>query len=98
MKFIWDINKAKENIRNHAVSFDEAVEIFDDLNSIESFDSLHSADELRFRRLGLSSKRLLFLIYTIREVIDNDEVIRIISARKANNKEIIFYNESNKNG
>ncbi len=98
MKFVWDINKAKENIKNHdGVTFEEAEEVFDDLNSIESFDALHSADEMRFRRLGISSKRLLFIIFTVRET-DDFEVIRIISARKANIKEIIFYNESNKKG
>jgi uncharacterized protein len=95
MKFIWDINKAKKNIKNHdGVTFEEAEEVFDDDNSVEFFDDLHSAEEERFRRVGLSKKRLLFLIYTIREK-NGIELIRIISARKANSSEIEIYNEYN---
>ncbi len=95
MKFVWDKNKAKENIKNHdGVTFEEAVEVFDDNNAVEFFDDLHSEDEERFRRVGLSKKRLLFLIYTIREKSDI-EIYRIISARKANSREIEIYNEYN---
>ena len=96
MKFNWNTKKAKENIINHeGVTFEEAEEVFDDTNAIKSFDALHSIDELRFRRLGLSNKRLLFLIYTVRGN-DDDEIIRIISARKANSIEEKFYYESNR--
>jgi uncharacterized protein len=95
MKFIWDINKANENIINHAgVTFEEAEQVFDDDNAVEFFDDLHSNEEERFRRVGLSKKRLLFLIYTIREK-NGIELIRIISARKANSSEIEIYNEYN---
>lgn len=67
MIFESDEYKAKINLQNHGVSFAEAEEIFDDLNSIESFDSLHSDKEQRFRRIGFSSKRLLFAVYAVRQ-------------------------------
>lgn len=45
MIFESDKSKAKINFQVHGVSFEEAEEIFDDLNSIESFDAFHSDEE-----------------------------------------------------
>ena len=94
MIFESDEYKAEINLQNHGVSFAEAEEIFDDLNGIEFFDEKHSDEENRFQRVGLSNKRLLFVIYTIRET-DEEEIIRLISARKADNAEIEIYNKYN---
>lgn len=80
IKFEWDINKEKLNIKNHGVSFEEAVEAFYDPNAVRGFDSEHSESEERFYIIGFSSRRLLFVIYV--EKIDL-ETIRIITARKA---------------
>lgn len=96
MKFDWDENKAAENIRKHdGVTFKEAETVFDDLNAVEFFDDLHSEAEERFRRVGLSEKRLLFVVYTIRNK-DGKETIRLVSARKATAEEIEIYNEYNR--
>lgn len=95
MKFEWDENKAKINLQRHGVSFAEAEEVFDDLNAIEFFDDFHSDEEKRFRRVGLSTKRLLFVVYT--EQRENGrEIIRLISARKADAREAGIYNEYNR--
>ena len=96
MKFDWDENKAGENIKNHeGVTFKEAETVFDDFNAVEFFDDLHSEAEERFRRVGLSDKRLLFVVYTIRDK-DGEEKIRLISARKTTVRETEIYNEHNR--
>lgn len=77
--FEWDENKAKENIRNHKVSFDEASTIFKDPFSITIFDPDHSIAEDRYVDIGCSSTgRVLVVVYT-----ERGQSMRIISCRKA---------------
>jgi uncharacterized protein len=83
MKFDWDDEKADLNLKNHGVSFDEASEVFFDPNLIEGFDAEHSVDEARFYVIGFSSRKLLYVVFA--ERLDG-EIIRIISARKAEQK------------
>lgn len=87
MEFEWDKLKAEINERKHGVSFIEASEAFKDPNAIEFLDELNSVDEIRFRLLALSPKRLLFVGFTVRE----NEIIRIITARKATGEEKMYY-------
>ncbi len=89
-EFEWDKNKAAKNIRKHRVSFDEAKSVFNDPGLITVVDEEHSTDEERYITIGLSKNgRLLILAHT-----DREERIRIISARKATNKEEKFYEYS----
>lgn len=83
MRFEWDDQKALENLKRHGVSFGEATEVFYDPNALEDYDFGHSDDEARFSIIGLSSRRLLYVIYAERVV----DVVRIISARKADRAE-----------
>ena len=79
MRFEWDSEKAKQNIKKHGVSFEEASTIFYDPHSATFDDPVHSFDEYRFITIGLSSHdRLIVVSHTDRE--DN---IRLISARPA---------------
>jgi uncharacterized DUF497 family protein len=81
MRFAWDEAKAVENWHKHGVSFEEASTVFADENGRLKHDPDHSQAEDRFLLLGFSAKlRLLIVCHAYRE---NDEVIRIISARKA---------------
>lgn len=81
MRFAWDESKADENRRKHGVSFEEASTVFADENARLKHDPDHSQKEDRFVLLGFSAKlRLLLVCHAYRE---NEEVIRIISARKA---------------
>ena len=83
--FEWDERKNKTNARKHKVSFDEAQSVFLDENAIRYFDPDHSQDEDRFLMLGMSfSLRVLIVCHCYRE---NDSIIRIISARKADKQE-----------
>ncbi|MGH9899635.1 MAG: BrnT family toxin [Pyrinomonadaceae bacterium] len=98
MQFVWDPDKAAANIERHdGVSFDEAVEAFYDEYAIEEFDDTHSTiAEKRFLRIGLSTKRLLVVVFvdlTIDQV--GFPVYRIISARRAARHEQKLYEEFN---
>ncbi len=87
MRFEWDPDKAATNLKRHRVSFEEAVEAFFDPTAVDDFDPEHSLEETRFNLIGLSSRRLLFVVYTQPE----DDVIRIVSARKAEKKQQGIY-------
>ena len=90
MKFVWDENKAEINLRKHGVSFPEASTVFDDYDALQIYDPDHSDEEDRFVMLGMSSAlRILVVCLCYRE---NDEQIRIISARKATKNETATYN------
>jgi uncharacterized DUF497 family protein len=86
--FSWDARKARLNLEKHSVSFEEAATVFADPEALEWEDSSHSKDEERMKRLGCSaSGRVLILIYTWRRIRNDEETIRIISARRASAKE-----------
>jgi uncharacterized protein len=81
MRFAWDEVKAAENIHKHGVSFEEGSTVFADENARLKHDPDHSQEEDRFILIGFSAKlRILIVCHAYRE---HDEVIRIISARKA---------------
>lgn len=93
MIFDWDESKEKLNIKNHdGIDFNEASEAFYDANAFEFFDAKHSTiEEKRFVCVGNSSKRLLWVSYTIRFDAEGNEVVRIISARKVKKPEEDLY-------
>jgi len=91
MEFEWHKEKAVANFKKHEVSFEEAALAFFDENAVELFDEMNSEDEIRYQLIGISNTRLLFVAYTVRS-----EKIRIISARKANARQIEIYDEQNK--
>ncbi len=81
LQFEWDSRKATTNEKKHGVSFEEARSVFYDERARLIDDPDHSEDEARFILLGLSSAlRLLVVCHCYRS---DDNVIRIISARKA---------------
>jgi hypothetical protein len=84
-RFEWDEKKNALNRRKHGVSFEEARTAFLDENARVIPDPEHSADEERFVLIGLSiSVRILVVCHCYRQT---GEVIRIISARRANHDE-----------
>jgi len=85
IKFEWDPNKAEINHRKHGVTFEEAKTVFYDPNALLIADPEHSSEEDRFVILGISNtSKILVVCHCYRE---NDNVIRIISARKATTNE-----------
>jgi uncharacterized DUF497 family protein len=90
LRFDWDEKKAAANQRKHGVSFKEAETVFADEQALLVADPQHSQDEDRFILLGLSSLlRTLVVCHCHRE---REDVIRIISARKADRLEREQYN------
>lgn len=76
MEFEWDSNKAKRNLENHGIDFQDAILAFFDPRKLDDIDDF--LDEERYRLIGMANGRLLLIIYTWRE-----DRIRMISARKA---------------
>jgi uncharacterized DUF497 family protein len=89
LNFEWDIKKAQINIERHGISFKEASTIFADPLSDFFYDSDHSVDEDQYLAIGLSEfNNVLVVVFT-----EKDDIIRIISARKATKKERKHYED-----
>ena len=92
LQFEWDEHKNAINKTKHRISFEEAETVFYDENAIIIADPEHSAEEERFIILGFSfTARLLVVCHCYRH---DDNVIRIISARKATAQEIRQYDDT----
>lgn len=87
MKFEWDDNKNLLNQEKHEVSFEEAIEVFDDALQISRLDHRFNYFEERWITLGATKKEKLLVIANLFFTDDGEEIIRIISARKANTNE-----------
>ncbi len=86
--FSWDIRKAILNFDKHGVSFEEAVTAFNDENGLDWEDQEHSQVENRRKRLASSAlDRILMIVYTTRSLKNGKETTRIISARRASERE-----------
>lgn len=87
----WDDDKAERNIQRHeGVTFDEAATCFDDEFAFIYPDEIHSDDEARDILIGYSNRnRLLLVVFTERR-----EVVRLISARRAEPKERKLYEQT----
>jgi uncharacterized protein len=89
LRFEWDEKKNAANRRKHGISFAEARTAFLDEDARVIPDPEHSDEEERFVLLGLSiSVRLLVVCHCYRQ---GGDVVRIISARKADCDEIEQY-------
>ena len=92
MRFRWDQRKSRGNKRKHGISFDTAVPVFDDPDQVSIQDRIEGGEE-RWQTMGLvNGITVLIVAHTIGEE-DGDEVIRIISARKATPQERQKYHE-----
>ncbi len=90
-RFEWDEDKAKANLKQHKISFDEGSTVLSDPFSITITDPDHSADEDRYIDIGTSDKgRILAVSYT-----ERGTKIRIVSCRRATSKERRRYEEGN---
>jgi uncharacterized DUF497 family protein len=87
LRFEWDDAKNRENRRKHRVSFEEAETVFFDDRGVLIEDS--EDQEERFVLIGTSAAvRVLVVSHTYRA---RDQVIRLISARRANRTERTDY-------
>ena len=89
MKIEWDPKKAKSNLIKHRVSFEEATTALSDPIAATGVDPDHSIAEERYITFGVSERgRLLVIAHT-----DEEEIIRIVSARIASKGERKLYEE-----
>jgi len=89
LHFEWDGEKAKRNLAQHGISFEEARNVFyDDLARVTD-DPDHSVGEGRLLIFGTSNARRLLLV----SFVEREGAIRIISARKATSHERKRYEE-----
>lgn len=89
IEFQWDDNKARINSEEHGITFQEAKTVFYEEFADQFFDQKNSGEEDHFLLLGRSiHSRILMVCHCYRE---SDEVIRIISVRKATKSETRFY-------
>lgn len=92
LEFEWDPQKADENLKNHGISFEEAITAFADPLARIHDDPDHSQDEHREIIVGHSdSQRLLLVSFT-----ERPPKVRIISARPATRRERHDYEQSQK--
>jgi uncharacterized DUF497 family protein len=91
-RFEWDEAKNRANQRKHGFGFRTAARVFGDPNMVLIEDRVDEQGEQRWHALGIvGSRSLLIVVHTYREAENGEEIIRIISARKASKRECRVY-------
>ena len=93
-EFEWFDEKNRSNIKDHHISFEEAVRVFADEFMLERYDAKNSTLE-EDRYIGLGALRETFIVYVV--YTERGQNIRLISAREAEPKEVDEYNENYRN-
>lgn len=94
MRFAWSEDKNRSNLGKHGISFDTAARVFLDPLHISRQDRIIEGEE-RWQTIGRVNDVLVILVaYTV--IDEEEEIIRIISARKATRQERIEYEEASK--
>ena len=94
----WDPAKNLSNQRKHGVSFEEAAQVFRDPLFLSWKDRVQDGEE-RWQACGeVDGLSMLIIAHIIREEVEDGtliEVVRIISARRAEPKERRRYEAEN---
>jgi hypothetical protein len=92
MRFEWDEKKNSRNLAKHRIGFDMAKLVFSDQHALSIQDRVVDGEE-RWQTLGsIGSATIVLVAHTYREE-NGEEVIRIISSRKATALERRAYEE-----
>ena len=92
MRFTWDETKNQINQRDHQVSFELAREVFADPLALSTMDRVEDGEQ-RWQTVGMVDGTVILLVaHTVSEQ-EEEEVLRIISARKATKYERKAYEE-----
>ncbi|MBR2600668.1 BrnT family toxin [Candidatus Saccharibacteria bacterium] len=89
IKVEWSESKNAVNVKKHGLSFETAALVFEDVNRVEFYDTVHSVGEDRYITIGIVNK-LITVVYTERV-----KALRIISARVATAAERKIYHGKN---
>ena len=93
-QFEWDEVKATANVRKHGVPFELACTVFHDPRLLTTADLEHSESDERWFSIGAASNgTILSVVYLWSESEPAMMEIRLISARKATEKESRQYQE-----
>ncbi len=89
MRYEYDQEKDRKNKEKHGIAFWQAAEVFEDPQRIEAYDQDHSTlEEERWQTIGQTKEsNILFVVFTEK----TEETIRIISARRATEREKALY-------
>ena len=88
--FEWRNAKARANLQDHGIAFQQAVKAFRDPFAIERIDDREDYGEERINRIGMCEGVILHVTYT-----ERSEKVRIISARRATRDEQDDYYREN---
>jgi uncharacterized protein len=92
--FEWDPDKARTNERKHGVTFEDAMLVFEDPHALFHQDRTDETGEPRWQALGLVEGIVVLLVAHTYRQEDDDEIVRIISARRATRKERNRYEQT----
>jgi uncharacterized protein len=94
LRFEWDPVKARTNQRKHGISFEDAMHIFEDPYAFFEQERVDEAGDTRWQAIGrIGNLTVLLVAHTIREE-DEDEIVRLISARRATRRERNRYEQT----
>jgi uncharacterized protein len=93
MRFVWDEGKSRRNLAKHKISFETALLVFEDPYAISSPDRIVDGEE-RWLTLGLASGIVVLVVAHTFGEKDGEEMIRLISARRATPLERRIYDEN----
>jgi uncharacterized DUF497 family protein len=92
MKFEWDENKNRQNLKKHGINFEMARLVFGDPHLVGRVERIQD-DEERWQTIGIATGIALLLVAHARVELDGAETIRMISARTATKAERRSYEE-----
>jgi hypothetical protein len=93
MRFEWDGQKNRRNRAKHRVSFESAVLVFGDPHALSALERIQDGEE-RWQTIGMAGGIVILLVAHTYEETGGDQVVRIISARKATPHERKVYEEN----
>ena len=94
MRYEWDENKNESNLEKHGLSFETASLVFNDPNALSIPDRIENGEE-RWQTIGMIENIVIVMVaHTIKLEMDSQEIIRIISARKATRAERQEYEQA----
>jgi hypothetical protein len=91
--FEWDDVKARLNLRKHGIDFENAASVFDDPHRVTEQDRVVDG-EARWQTIGVMHRERIVLVAHLTRDESGDEVVRIISARKATRRERVRYEQN----
>jgi uncharacterized DUF497 family protein len=99
VRYEWDEAKNRRNQQKHdGISFEAAALIFDDEHCLVRLDRIDKTGEQRWQAIGAAHVEtdavvILLVVHTYREDCNGEEITRIISARRAEKRDIRRYQE-----